>query len=84
MIKTKSPEEWVEAAFAAGAAPCFMQGVFDLEGRMIDPVWWLCTNEYGVNRKIYPDRFPDEWWDEIFQILSNMGRCHPAEEDEAA
>jgi len=65
-------EIWVQAAIAAGCDPHMRQEPLSSDG--LAGEWLLVVSKAGLNHPIYPGTLPDELLDEVFLILSRLGR----------
>ena len=65
-------ETWVQAAIAAGCDPHMRQQPLSSDG--LAGEWLLVVSKAGLNHPLYPGQLPDELLDEVFLVLSRLGR----------
>ncbi len=65
-------EIWVQAAIAAGCDPLMRQEPLSSEG--LAGEWLLATAKAGLASPLYPGALPDDLLDEVFMVLSRLGR----------
>ena len=65
-------EIWVQAAIAAGCDPFMRQE--PLSSGELAGEWLLVTSKAGLSHALYPGALPDELLDEVFVVLSRLGR----------